>query len=74
MDFVVVLDPSGDQRQRSFRIGQRMHPDIVALEGFHESFRKAVAFGAGDRREAGRQIERLRERARRLGRVRATIV
>ena len=46
-----------------------MHSDIIALEGFHESFRQAVAFGARDRREAGRQIERLRERARRLGRV-----
>ena len=51
-----------------------MHPDVVALEAFHEGLRYAVAFWAGDWREARHQIDRLSERPCRLRGLGAAIV
>lgn len=57
MDLVVVVDPALDGGQGSRRIGDRVHADMVALEGPDEGFGHAVALGALDGREAGREAE-----------------
>ena len=47
-----------DQGERGDGVGDRIYPDIVALEGFHEGLRHAVALRAFDGSEAGFEIER----------------
>jgi len=58
---VVVLHPVFDGSKRRDRVRDRVHPNVVALEGAHEGFGHAVAFGAFDGREAGLEIERGRD-------------
>ena len=60
MDLVVVDHPSIDGGQGSGGIGDRVHPDIVALEGLHDGFGDAVALGALDGRKARHEPERRR--------------
>src|SRR5205823_3813078 len=55
---VVVLHPAIDQGEGGSSIGDRVHPDVIALEGLHERLGHAIALGAFDRGEAGHQIER----------------
>ena len=57
MVLVVVLEPSGDLIERGIGVGDRVDPDIVALEGLDEGLAHAVAFGAGGGREARDQVE-----------------
>ena len=52
MDLVVVDHPSVDGSQGGGGIRDRVHPNIVALEGLHERLGDAVAFRALDGREA----------------------
>lgn len=40
MDFVVVLDPSGDLPERGCGVRQRVHANIVAFEGLHEGLKQ----------------------------------
>src|SRR5204863_1762797 len=55
---VVVLHPAIDQGEGGSSIGDRVHPDVIALEGLYERLGHAIALGAFDRGEAGHQIER----------------
>jgi hypothetical protein len=45
---VVVLHPSVDQSKSASGIGDRIHADLVTLEGFDEGLGHAVALGAFD--------------------------
>src|SRR5215469_17960730 len=55
---VVVLHPTIDQLQSCGGIRDRVDPDIIALEGFHEGFGHAVTLRTFDRGEARDQVER----------------
>lgn len=72
MAFVVVLEPMRRKRKRScesfsrqlrdefencFGVWQRVHVNIIPLEGFDEGFRHPVTLRAFDRCEAGFEIE-----------------
>ena len=74
MVLVVILEPSGELAERGERIWQGIDANIVAFEGFDEALRHAIRLGALDWREAGNEIERCGEVARRLGCVGAAIV
>src|SRR5437762_10325517 len=49
---IVVLHPAIDQGEGGSSIGDRVHPDVIALEGLHERLGHAIALGAFDRRAA----------------------
>src|SRR6266702_1253544 len=58
MHGVVVLHPAIDESKSRSGIRDWADPDIVALEGLHESLGHAVALRAFDRGEARDQVER----------------
>ena len=55
---VVVLHPAIDESKGSSGVWNWAYPDVIALEGLHESLGHAVAFRAFDRGEARHQVER----------------
>jgi hypothetical protein len=58
MHGVVVLHPAIDESKGCGGIRDRIDPDVVAFEGFHEGLGHAVALGAFDWGEAWEQVER----------------
>ena len=57
MDLVVVLDPSGDEPERSCSVGQGRDAHVVALEGLHERLAHAVRLRAANGCEAWNQVQ-----------------
>src|SRR5438874_10844970 len=53
---VVVLHPAIDQGESGSSIGDRVHPDVIALEGLHERLAHAVAFRAFERVKQGTRL------------------
>jgi hypothetical protein len=58
MDLIVVVHPAGHCGERCGGVRDRVHADIVSLEGFDEGLGHAIAFGALHGREARLQVER----------------
>ena len=58
MHGVVVLHPIVDESERGGGIRDRTDPDVIALEGLHESLGHTVALRAFDRGEARGEVER----------------
>src|SRR3954452_6627230 len=61
MVFVVVQEPSGDLPECGDRIRERVHVNIVSLEGFDEALGDAIRFRALNGSEARDEIESGRE-------------
>ena len=57
MVLVVVVEPSGELAEYRGGVGQRVHAQVVALEGLHEGLAQAVALRARHRREARHEVE-----------------
>ena len=54
----VIIFPAIDETKGGRGIWDRADPDVITLEGLHESLGHAVAFRAFDRGEARHQVER----------------
>src|SRR3954462_6505671 len=74
MDFVIVVDPSGDLPWHGRRIRQGGYARVIALEGLHEGFGHSVGLGALHRREARDEVQGGGKVARFLGGIWASIV
>ncbi len=58
VNLVVIVEPMLNGSERRWSIGDRVDPDVIALEGFDEGFGDAVALGALDRGKAGDEVKR----------------
>jgi hypothetical protein len=74
MDFVVVVDPSGDVPEHGLGVRQWFYTNIITFEGFDEGLGDAVRFRAAHRGEARHQVQCRGEVPGLLGRVGAAVV
>src|SRR4051794_15255030 len=74
VDLAIIFDPIGEHCRDCVGIMQDVEASVIALEGFDEALRDAVAFGTADKCEEQRQAESARHVDSVLGDVGTSVV
>src|SRR6478735_7533988 len=74
VDLAIIFDPIGEHCKDCVGIMQDVEASVIALEGFDEALRDAVAFGTADRCEEQGQAESARDVGSVLGDVGTSVV
>ena len=74
VDLAIIFDPIGEHCKDCVGIMQDVEASVIALEGFDEALRDAVAFGTADRCEEQGQAESARDVGSVLGDVNTSVV